>query len=151
VNVAAFGRAAEADLVEALRRDGAIACSLVAETAGEIVGHVVFSAVAIEGAAPSRALALGPLAVLPAWQRQGIGGRLVRDGLGCCRTAGEHVVVVLGRPDYYPRFGFAPARRAGLRCEFPAPDDAFMVAELEPGVLRGRTGLVRYHPAFHRV
>jgi putative acetyltransferase len=87
------------------------------------------------------------MAVLPEYQRQGIGSRLVREGLEECRRMGCDVVVVVGHPGYYPRFGFAPASRKGLRCEYPVPDEVFMVAELKPDALRGR-GLVKYRPEF---
>ena len=72
-------------------------------------------------------------------------------GLAACAVMGENVVVVLGHPHYYPRFGFVPAATKDLRCEYPVPDEVFMVTELVPGALRGRTGLVKYHPEFARV
>ena len=75
----------------------------------------------------------------------------VSAGLKACAELGEPVVVVLGRPHCYPRFGFVPAATKGLSCEYPVPDDVFMVTELVPGALRGRTGLVRYHAEFARV
>jgi putative acetyltransferase len=75
----------------------------------------------------------------------------VREGLAACAALGEHVVVVLGQPRYYPRFGFVAAATKGLSCEYPVPDGVFMVAELVPGALRGRTGLVKYHAEFARV
>lgn len=155
VNRRAFGRAAEAELVDALRRALRRAAvpwiSLVAEDGGRVAGHIVFSPVTIEGeAGASLAMGLGPMAVLPGCHNIGIGSALVRAGLEACRRAGHLVVVVLGHPRYYPRFGFLPARARGLRCEYDVPDDVFMVAELEPGALAGRTGLVRYHPEFAR-
>ncbi|MDQ3258646.1 MAG: GNAT family N-acetyltransferase, partial [Acidobacteriota bacterium] len=61
------------------------------------------------------------------------------------------VVVVLGHPEYYPRFGFVPAKEKGLRCEYPVPDEVFMVAELEPDALTGQRGLVKYRPEFSDV
>lgn len=149
VNCQAFGRRAEADLVEALRRDDAVALSLVAERAGEVVGHILFSPVAIEGAAGLRpTVSLGPLAVLPAAQRGGIGSALVREGLERCRHDGHGVVVVLGDPGYYSRFGFAPAAAVGLRSEYAASPEAFMALELVSGALAGMGGLVTYDPAF---
>lgn len=89
------------------------------------------------------------MAVLPEYQKQGIGSRLVRDGLKECQRLNQNIVVVLGHPGYYPRFGFIPASKKGLRCEYQAPDEAFMVAELIPGALGGRQGLVKYRPEFN--
>jgi putative acetyltransferase len=151
---AAFGRPQEADLVDALRRGGRVALALVAVLDGEIVGHVLFSPVAVRSPDAAdgdwAALALGPLAVAPAHQRRGIGSRLVRRGLTACRRAGHGVVVVLGHPAYYPRFGFRPAAPLGVRSDFRVPDDVFMLLELVPGALGGRRGTVRYAPEFRQ-
>jgi putative acetyltransferase len=149
VNEAAFGRPNEADLVDALRRSGRILLSLVAVKGGEVVGTIVFSPVSIESESVCRgALALAPMAVTPALQRQGIGALLVRHGLEKLRIAGHSLVVVVGHPGYYPRFGFIPARPRGLTCQYDVPDEAFMVVELQPGSLRGVGGIVRYPPEF---
>jgi putative acetyltransferase len=124
--------------------------SLVALCDGALVGHIFFSPVTI-AAAPVELVPMGlaPVGVLPAYQRAGIGGALVRAGLAACRALGARAVVVLGHPSYYPRFGFVPARRFGLHCEYvPPDDDAFMARELQPGALAGVTGVVRYAPAF---
>ncbi len=149
VNEEAFGRDGEADLVDALRQNSPLHISLVAELDGEVVGHILFSPVTIESEADAfTALGLAPMAVLPQFQNQGIGSRLVREGLEKCREVGQYVVVVLGHPNYYPRFGFVPAKQKGLSCEYPVPDEAFMMTELEPGALAGRKGLVKYRPEF---
>ena len=89
-----------------------------------------------------------PLAVLPERQRSGIGSELVRSGLERCKEIGYGAVVVLGHPGYYPRFGFVPASRFGLRYEFEVADDVFMAFELLPGYLDEQSGTVRYHDAF---
>jgi putative acetyltransferase len=152
VNERAFGRAAEADLVDALREQARPHLSLVAEAEGRVVGHVFFSPVSIESeAGTSEAVALGPMAVLPEFQGRGVGSALVRRGLEECRRLGWGVVFVLGHAEYYPRFGFAPAAAKGLRSEYPVPDEVFMLVELHPDALAGRTGLVKYHPAFGSV
>lgn len=152
VNESAFGRAGEADLVDALRRNAQPQISLVAELDGRVVGHIFFSPVLIESEASRfTALGLAPMAVLPEFQNQAIGSELVRRGLEACRSIGHDVVVVLGHPSYYPRFGFVPAKQKGLKCEYAVPDEAFMVAELKEGALAGRHGLVKYRPEFSDV
>jgi putative acetyltransferase len=149
VNKAAFEQTAEADLVDALRRRRAVTLSLVAEEEGQIVGHVLFSPVTIEAEHKTRtAVALGPLAVLPAFQGRGIGSRLVTAGLEACRQAGHGVVIVLGHPNYYPRFGFVPASGHDIYWERDVADEIFMVAELLPEALRSVCGVVHYQPEF---
>lgn len=145
----AFGRSAEADLVDLLRSHGKFKLSLVAEMEGQVVGHILFTVETIEGAGsgPST-LGLAPLAVLTQFQGRGVGSALMRDGLQRCRDTGHEAIVVLGHPAYYPKFGFLPASRYGLRCEYDVPDDAFMVLELRAGALQGHWGLVRYQPEF---
>ena len=96
-------------------------------------------------------MGLGPMAVVRASQRQGIGSALVRDGLDACKRIGVSAVVVIGRPTYYPRFGFMPASGFGLHCQYDVPDDVFMAAELDSGALNGAAGMVRYHPVFDSV
>src|SRR4029077_114476 len=110
VNHFAFGREAEARLVDALRDGGFARLSLIAELGGELAGHVLFSRVPIHtGTGVVEALALAPLAVRPPCQRRGIGTTLVTYGLRTCREAGHRIVIVLGHPEYYPRFGFSAA------------------------------------------
>jgi putative acetyltransferase len=88
------------------------------------------------------------MAVLPEYQRRGIGSQLVKAGLDACRAAGYDIIVVLGHPTYYPRFGFVVASTRGLTCEYPVPAEAFMVVELRAGTLGRAHGLVRYRPEF---
>jgi putative acetyltransferase len=148
VNRRAFGTDAEARLVDALRAGGYARHSLVAEMEGRIVGHILFSDLPIATArGPIPAVALAPMAVVPEYQRQGIGTALVRDGLDRCRAAGAAAVIVVGHPEYYPRFGFAAA--LGARIESPYPGPAFMALELVPGSLKGVAGRVEYPPPFH--
>ncbi len=146
----AVGRPDEAAVVNALREAGALLVSLAAVESGSISGHVLFSPVCVEPEPPggSSAFGLAPLAVLPDHQRRSIGSRLVREGIEECWRSGLGAIFVLGDPAYYSRFGFAPATTRGLRCEFPAPVEAFMVAELRPGALDGVCGVVRYRPEF---
>lgn len=151
VNAAAFDTSAEAKLVDALRGQARPIVSLVAEDDGGIVGHIMFSPVTLVAQEGTSFAGLAPMAVMPSRQRQGIGSRLVREGLERCRQAGFRGVVVLGHAEYYPRFGFVPAARFGLRSEYDVPDDVFMVVELVTGALKGKTGTIRYHPAFASV
>jgi len=149
VNDAAFGQPDESHLVDAVRAAGHPAISLVAVLDERVVGHILFTPVGIESPGPAiGAMGLGPMAVVPELQRRGIGSKLVEAGLRECARAGCQVVVVVGHPEYYPRFGFREARLYGLRSEYAVPDEAFMVTELTTGVLGGRGGLVRYLPEF---
>ena len=88
------------------------------------------------------------MAVRPEFQNQGIGSELVRQGLNECQRLGHKVVVVVGHPRYYPRFGFSSARAKGLEAPFQVSDEAFMAFELIPGILEGMSGMVKYPPAF---
>jgi len=146
----AFPTGAEAALVDALRGRTDPQIALVAESGdGEVVGHILFTPVEIRSPeSDSRAIGLAPMAVAPAWQRRGVGEALVEAGLAACRALGESLVVVLGHPTYYPRFGFRPACDAGLYYGAPGPNEAFLICELKEGALRGRRGEVRYHAAF---
>src|SRR5204863_1426042 len=109
--------------------------SLVAEVDGHVVGHIAFSPIQVDGESREGVgVGLAPLAVLPDSQRHGIGSRLIREGLAACNRAGYGFVVVLGWPEYYPRFGFIRADRRGLANEYGA-DEAFMVLELRDGAI----------------
>ncbi len=157
VNELAFGRPQEAALVDALRASARPYLSLVAEIGWRVAGHIFFSPVTIEdgenedGENVSGAFGLGPMAVLPELQRRGVGSQLVRRGLEECLRRRHEVIVVLGHPEYYPRFGFEPARARGLTCQYAVPDEVFMVKELREGALDGLKGLVKYHPEFDKV
>lgn len=147
LNRAAFGGEDEVEIVDRLRRDGLFVLSLVARDAEGIVGHILFSAldVVVDGRAVC-AVALAPMAVAPGRQRAGIGSRLVRRGLRMLADRGCDAVIVLGHPDYYPRFGFSAELAARLAAPFSGP--AFMALELKPGALGGASGAVRYPRAF---
>ena len=153
VEAAAFGRPAEAELVQKLQQAKVELISLVALLDDELVGHILFSPVTVKdsGGGEFTAVALGPVAVSPTQQQKGIGSKLCRAGLAACLQAGHELVFVLGHSDYYPRFGFTTSAPLGLRCQFDVPEDAFMVAELAPGALQNRRGTVYYHPLFEGV
>lgn len=152
VNRLAFGRDNEADLVDRLRGERAITLSLVAIQDEQPVGHILITPVSVH-AEESRwdAVALGPMAVRPSHQRRGIGSALIRAAFDQLKKLGHYIVIVLGHPDYYPRLGFVPAKPLGIRWENDVPEEVFMVAELKEGALHGRSGIVRYHPAFDGV
>lgn len=148
LNLSAFGNPGEANLVDALREQAQPVISLVAEEGGEIVGHIMFSPVSLPEHPTLRILGLAPMAVAPARQRSGIGSALVQAGLGRCKQLGSDAVVVLGHPEFYPRFGFLPSVRFGINSEYEVPDEAFMIVELRPGSLQEASGTVKYHAAF---
>ena len=151
VNESAFETHVEVDLVYALRQQVSPIVSLVAERDGSVVGHILFSPVTLPDHPNLKIMGLAPMAVAPQHQRTGIGSALVRAGLERCRELGFGAVVVLGHPEYYPRFGFSPASRFGIGCEYDVPDDVFMMLELRPGFLEGASGVIRYHEAFRNV
>ncbi len=145
----AFGRDAEAELARALHVRGGDCVSLAAFEGDEIVGHVCFSPVSVDGHGFARApMGLGPVGVLPTLQRAGTGIALCRAGIEACRARGAPFLVVLGHPGYYPRFGFVPAARFGLSFGERPPSDAFMAMELAKGALADVSGCVRYGPEF---
>lgn len=148
LNASVFATPAEADLVDALREQAQPVVSIIAQDNETIVGHIMFSPVLLSGHTDLQIMGLAPLAVAPEHQRQGIGSALVRAGLERCKQLGIGAVVALGHPEYYPRFGFVPSTHFGIGCEYEVPAEAFMVVELHPGYLNGRSGTVQYHAAF---
>jgi putative acetyltransferase len=144
----AFPSDAEARLVDLLRQRQKASIALVAAVDRKIVGHLLFSPVRITNAPQGfRGLGLAPVAVHRDFQNRGIGSKLIREGLERCKQGGYDAVVVLGHPNYYPRFGFQVASAYGLGNEYGV-DDAFMVLELKDGILDTINGLVCYAPEF---
>lgn len=145
---AAFARADEAAIVEKLWADNAVALDLVAEIDGAIVGHCAFSPVAADPALKGVLLGMAPVSVLPGFQNRGVGGAMIETGIDYCRTRGASLVVVLGAPEYYSRFGFAPASAKNIRWDAMDAGDAFQLidfADLKQTPQR----TIRYHDAFY--
>jgi putative acetyltransferase len=158
VNELAFGQTAEADLVDALRRSGAGSLSLVAEDDAiaadkAIIGHILFTPVVVESAGRTiTGMGLAPMAVLPDRQRQGIGSQLVRRGVEILAERRCPFVVVVGHPEYYPRFGFKPASSHGLASQWEGmPEAAFMVMVLDRDAMAGVSGVAKYRDEFNTV
>ena len=151
IHRAAFGQEAEPQLVEALRTNERYGegQSLVAEDFGILVGHILFSRLYLAGAEGRvyKAAALAPVSVRPERQKQGIGSALIQEGFKSLSRMGYEVVVVLGEPEYYTRFGFSRALGEKIQCEYSGP--YLMATELVPGVLAEATTLTaRYSPEF---
>ena len=149
VNASAFDTEAKKNLVDSLRKSGIPLISLVAEANEKLIGHILFSPVSLSGTKANVKMAgLAPMSVLPDHQKQGIGAALVQKGLKLCTSNGYKAVVVLGHPDYYPKFGFVPSSRFGIKSEYDVPDEVFMIRELETSALSEFKGIVKYHPLF---
>jgi putative acetyltransferase len=147
LNRLAFGGNEEAELVDRLRSASLVVLSLVAIDNDEIVGHILFSDLPIEtDQGGIDAVSLAPMAVHPKWQRQGIGSALARQGLEICQERGKAIVIVVGHPGYYPRFGFSAELAKSL--DSPFSGDAWMALELKKGALDDVKGTVRYPEAF---
>ena len=149
LNLAAFGGAREGALVDTLRANGGISLSLVATTGEKVAGHILYSPVAISCNGKELAGAgLGPMAVLPEHQRKSIGAELIRAANEELKKRGCPFIVVLGHPEYYPRFGFRPAGAHGIRCQWNVPDNVFMILFLDESAMKGVSGLAKYRPEF---
>jgi putative acetyltransferase len=150
VNELAFGSRLEADLVERLRLSCPDVLSFVADERGALIGHIMFTPVVVEsGSRRASGMGLAPMAVVPDRQRQGIGSALVAKGLEVLRDRRCPFIVVVGHPEYYPRFGFEPASRFGLSCQWgEVSDAAFMAMVLDPAAMAGVSGIARYRSEF---
>lgn len=153
INELAFGQTTEADIVDSLRKECKECTeflSYVAEEKNEIIGHILFTPVVVESRGKTiQGMGLAPMAVLPARQREGIGSELVRHGLQELRDRGCPFVIVLGHPEYYPKFGFERASKFGLSCQWPGvPDEAFMALILDAARMNGISGVAEYRAEF---
>ncbi|MBV1914772.1 MAG: N-acetyltransferase [Pseudomonadales bacterium] len=152
INAEAFETDDEANLVNTLRGSGCTFISLVAEIQNSIVGHILFTPVELTGNNNGlKILGLAPMAVLSQHQNKKIGSELVNAGLEHCRSLGYDAIVVLGHPDYYPRFGFVPSVKFDIKSEYDVPDEVFNILELVPECLKNSTGVIKYHEAFGSV
>jgi putative acetyltransferase len=149
VNKRAFGQDQEGDIVDALRTNGAVSLSLVAAVNGRIVGHIMYSPITVGGVITGAAL--GPMAVVPEYQRQGIGSKLVGAGNEKLQDDDCPFIIVLGHPNYYPRFGFRPASMYGIECEWAVPDNVFMLLVLDEAKMQGVSGLAKYQHEFSTI
>jgi len=148
LNLTAFDNGPEAAVVDKLRTSCKGYLAFVAVEDGTVVGHILFTPVTVDGSNVV-GMGLAPMAVLPSHQRKGIGSQLVRHGLEHLRQSGCPFVIVLGHPEYYPRFGFEVASRYRLRCQWEGvPDEAFMVAVLDDDALPKAGGVARYRGEF---
>lgn len=152
VNTEAFATEAEANLVNALRSSGCAYISLVAEVGINLVGHILFTPVELIGSKNKlKIMGLAPMAVSKQQQNKMIGSKLVETGLEYCQSLGYDAVVVLGHPNYYPKFGFVPSAKFGIKSEYQVPDEVFMILELAPDSLKNQEGVIKYHEAFSSV
>ena len=149
LNREAFGQEQEANIVDVLRQNGGARLSLVAVIDGKVVGHIMYSPITIDG--KLEGAALGPMAVLPKFQHQGIGSSLVRAGNERLEREGWPFIIVLGHAEFYPRFGFKPASEHGITCEWEVPDDVFMLLVLDEKRMRDVAGKSRYRPELSTV
>ena len=142
----------EGKLVDKLRKAPTFIpeLSLVAELDGRLVGHILFTPLQIKNEHDSfTSLVLGPVSVLPEFQKRGIGGQLIRAGHQKAKELGFQSVILIGHPEYYPRFGYKPASTWGIKTQVPLPsDDVFMAVELTEGALGNVSGVVIFPPEF---
>lgn len=153
VNKLAFGQENESKLIEKIRKGKNFIpdLSLVAEIGNKIVGHIMFSKIIIVGSSVFETLALAPMAVIPAFQKQGIGSELIKKGMAKAKEIGFDSIIVLGHRDYYPKFGFERASKWNIKCPFEFPDEAFMAIELTEKALENKAGTVKYPNEFLEV
>jgi len=138
---AAFNQRNEAVLVRKLRgtKEFVPGLSLVATADNGIIGHILLYPITFTGGVT---LVLAPMAVKPELQKRGVGKKLITEGLKKAAENGYGSVIVVGHPEYYPKFGFEKASKCGLRMSFDVPDEAFMAIELKKDSLKGKGGLI---------
>ena len=152
INAEAFEGEEEANLINALRNSDTSYISLVYEENNKLVGHIFFTPVElVDDTSNLRLIGLAPMAVSPKMQNKGIGSSLIKAGIKQCLNEGYDAIIVLGHPNYYPKFGFIPSVKYGIKSEYEVPEDVFMILELKENALKGKTGTIKYHEAFNNV
>lgn len=153
VNKLAFQQENESILIEKIRKGENFIpdLSLVAVINNRIVGHILFSKIKIVGDSIFESIALAPMAVIPAFQKQGVGSELIKKGMAKAKELGFDSIIVLGHKDYYPKFGFERASKWNIKCPFEVPEEAFMAIELTKKALKGKAGTVKYPDEFMEV
>jgi len=151
INERAFGQPQEANIVDKLRAACPGLLSLVAEQEGQVVGHILFSPTTIEGPhGVLKGMGLAPVAVMPECQRQGVGSQLIRAGIAALKETGCPFIILLGHPEYHPRFGFERASRYGIRPQWEGiPDEAFMILWFDPAAGQGVSEVGLYRSEFN--
>lgn len=155
LNLLAFEEKEEAVLVDLLRKKDEFIpqLSLVALFNNEIVGHILFTKIKIidDNQNEYESLALAPMAVLPKYQKKGIGGKLINEGLKIASKLNFKSVIVLGHEHYYPKFGFVPTTKWNIKSPFEVPTNVFMGIELVKNSLENVSGTVKYPKEFEEV
>lgn len=154
VNLAAFDGTGEADVVDQLRQTCPVFVSLAAKLNDLVLGHVLFTPAEIrqDNGWVTKGMGLAPLAVLPEYQNKGIGAALCHSGLRQLESLSYPFVIVLGHPNYYPRFGFTRASAFGINCAYPdVPDEAFMIHIFDDAFMEGVKGVAHYRPEFDAI
>jgi len=153
VNKLAFQQENEGKLIEKIRNTENFIpeLSIVAEIDNRIVGHILFSKIKIVGKSVYESLALAPMAVIPEFQKKGIGSELVKIGIKMAKKLGFDSIIVIGHKEYYPKFGFQRASKWNIKCPFEVPDEVFMAIELTEKAFEGKAGTVEYPDEFNEV
>jgi len=151
-NDLAFGQEQESKIIDSLRKNCDNLLSFVAVDNGKVVGHIMFSPVIIDGSEnPIQGMGLGPMAVLPEYQRRGIGSVLVKEGISILKDRNCLFIILVGHPEYYHRFGFKKASLYNIKCQWEVPEEAFMILVLNESAMSGVSGTAKYRDEFNEL